>query len=84
MKRWSPTAVALFVAALAWPTLAGALIKATLPPYERALQTAWCGGPLHETYALLGHCAACWLGSATLLIAAFMVSMASRTVAASS
>jgi hypothetical protein len=84
MKRWNRTAVALFISALAWPSLAGALIKATLSPYERASQTAWCGGPLHESYALLGHCAACWLGSATLLIAAFMVSMASRAVATSS
>ena len=84
MQRWNRTAVALFVAALTWPAIAGALIKATLSPYEHALQAAWCGGPLHENYALLGHCAACWLGSATLLIAAVMVSMASRAVATSS
>jgi hypothetical protein len=80
MKRWNRTAVALFLGALAWPSLAGALIKATLSPYERALQTAWCGGPLHETYVLFGHCAACWLGSATLFIAAAMVAMASRAI----
>ena len=80
-RSWNRTAAALFVAALAWPGLAGALIKATLSPYERALQTAWCGGPLHESYVLLGHCPACWLGSAALLIAAVMVVVASRAVA---
>jgi hypothetical protein len=81
-RNWNLTAVALFVGALAWPNLAGALIKLTLPPYERALQTAWCGGPLHESYAMFGHCAACWIGSAMLLITAFMVAMASREIRA--
>lgn len=77
-KRWSITAVALFVGAFAWPTVAGALFKLTLSPYERALQNAWCGGALHESYALLGHCAACWFGSAILVTAAALVALASR------
>lgn len=79
-KNWNPTAIALFAAAFAWPSLAGVLIRLTLSPYERALQTAWCGGPLHETYALLGHCAVCWIGSAILLITAVMVAAASRSI----
>ena len=79
-KSWNLTVIGLVAGAIAWPSLAGVFIKLTLSPYERALQTAWCGGPLHESYALLGHCAACWLGSAMLLATALMVAIASREI----
>lgn len=66
-------ALGLLAAALAWPTMAGALVAMTLTPYERALQASWCGGSFHQSFVLFGHCAACWAGSAVLMLLALIV-----------
>lgn len=44
----------------------GRLANALMSPLERAMRDAWCGVPYHATSELLGHCAACWTGSAML------------------
>lgn len=62
-------ALACFAAAAAWPVVMGQLATAIMSPLERAMREAWCGAPHHATTEFLGHCAACWAGSA--LLAAF-------------
>lgn len=65
-SRMATFALGCFLAAAAWPWVAGGLAGALMSPLERATQKAWCGMPLHSTFELLGHCAACWAGSALL------------------
>jgi len=59
-------ALACFAAAAAWPVAMGQLANALMSPLERAMREAWCGVPYHATTDFLGHCAACWIGSALL------------------
>ena len=61
---------ALLAAAAAWPALFSALSFLVATPYERALRSAWCGGPSHDMLVMLGHCPTCWLGAALLTGAA--------------
>lgn len=62
-------------AAALWPTLLCALADALRTPYQRALADTWCGtGP--NAVAFLGHCPACWIGAATLTLAALFVAFA--------
>lgn len=64
-------ALTLLAAAAAWPSLV-ALVKNLLQsPLERALQTSWCGDA-HAGALFTSHCAACWIGSATLIAAAMI------------
>jgi hypothetical protein len=58
--------LACFAAAAAWPVAMGALASALMPPLERAMRDAFCGVPYHDAAAFMGHCAACWAGSAIL------------------
>ena len=67
------TAGALFAVAAAWPWIVGAAANLLLSPYERALQFSICGFAPHESAALLGHCAACWIGAAALAVAGLIV-----------
>jgi len=60
-------ALMCFAAAAAWPTAMGWLANAMASPLERALRNAWCGVPFHSASEILGHCAACWSGSAILV-----------------
>ena len=76
-KRRVYAASTLAAAAAAWPTMLCTLTELTATPLERALRSAWCGaGPQAATF--LGHCAACWSGSAALMIAATMVFAGAR------
>jgi hypothetical protein len=70
-------ALACFVGAAAWPWIVGALAALVMSPLERAAQSAWCGMPFHSSYEALGHCAACWVGSA-LLVATGLTFMQNR------
>src|SRR5690242_794552 len=69
MTSRSSLALGCFVAAGAWPWLVGALAGALMSPLEQATQNAWCGMP-HQGVVFLGHCAACWVGSAILVATA--------------
>lgn len=61
-------ALACFAAAVAWPSMVAWTSNALASPLERALRDAWCGAPLHASTDVLGHCAACWSGSALLVL----------------
>lgn len=64
------TAGALAAAGAIWPWIVGAVSNLFLTPYERALRTAWCGIAPHARFEVLGHCPACWAGSAAFVLAA--------------
>lgn len=70
-------ASALTAAGLAWPTLLCAATDAMLTPYQRALSASWCGQG-QATLEILGHCPACWAGTAAFLLAAIAVLQVSR------
>lgn len=76
MGRHSLLSLSCFAAAGAWPTFVAALGNAMMSPLERAVQTSICGTPLHTTPELLGHCAACWAGSAILVATGIVIFMA--------
>jgi hypothetical protein len=61
---------ALLASAMAWPWVAGSLAGLFATPFERALQTAWCGVAPHDALTFLGHCPACWVDAAILFSAA--------------
>lgn len=66
MSRHLPLSLACFAAAGAWPSIVTALGTALMSPYDRLLRDSICGAPLHASPEFLGHCAACWAGSAIL------------------
>jgi hypothetical protein len=63
------TASVLAASAAAWPSVLCSLIDLVASPYERELNAAWCGGG-RAAFEVLGHCPACWAGSAMFLTAA--------------
>lgn len=63
-------AAALVATGAAWPWIVGAVSNLFLSPYERALRSAWCGLAPHARVEVLGHCPACWAGSAAFVLAA--------------
>jgi hypothetical protein len=65
-------ALALFAAAAAWPIIVARLTALTMSPLDRVLGAAWCGAPMHGQSAFLGHCAACWAGSALFAAIGFL------------
>ncbi|MEZ5956340.1 MAG: hypothetical protein R3C27_03910 [Hyphomonadaceae bacterium] len=67
MKQRSLLALVCFGAATLWPSLFWVIERAFMSPLERALSDAICGMPDHAGLELLGHCAACWAGSALLI-----------------
>lgn len=67
MTKRSLLPFACFAAAAAWPSLVTAVETALASPLQRALNASICGSSLHAAPALLGHCAACWVGSAFLV-----------------
>lgn len=69
-------ATGLFVSAAAWPLIVRSFTQLTMSPYERALQTSWCGPPPHETAVFLGHCAVCFVGAAALAASGLIVLLA--------
>ena len=78
MSRHSVLSLSCFAGAGAWPILLTALSNAFMSPLERAMQSSFCGTPLHTTPELLGHCAACWAGSALLAATGGVVMMSKR------
>lgn len=81
-KARRAAAAALLAMAAAWPSFFSALSFLVATPYERALRSAWCGGPSHDLFVLLGHCPSCWIGAALLAGAAFALWNAPRAAAA--
>lgn len=75
MSQHSPLSLACFAAAGAWPTIVTTIETALMSPYERILRVSICGSPLHASPEFLGHCAACWVGSAILAAAGILVFM---------
>ncbi|WP_395646926.1 hypothetical protein [Terricaulis sp.] len=69
-RNVSSVAAALLAAGAIWPWVVGAVSYLLLTPYERALRAAWCGIAPHADLQVLGHCAACWAGSAAFVLAA--------------
>lgn len=63
----------LFATGAAWPWMVGALSGLLLSPYERVLQSAACGLAPHNSFALAGHCAACWIGTALLVLVGLII-----------
>ncbi len=61
-----------------WPALYGALTAWTRTPLERALYESWCGSAPHAGAEFLGHCAACWSGTAAFMLAGALALAVSR------
>lgn len=74
--------LACFAAAGVWPALVRALETALMSPLQRATRDAICGAPFHAGFELLGHCAACWAGSAVLVATGIVVLMSTQREAA--
>lgn len=70
MTRRSLSAFACLTGAAIWPSAYDAAQTTFMSPVERALRESYCGEALHAGLAVLGHCAACWAGSALLVAAA--------------
>jgi hypothetical protein len=75
-------ALASFAAAAAWPVIVGRLTALMMSPLDRAMRDAWCGAPMHGQTELLGHCAACWAGSALFAAIGLLLLAAERPPAA--
>lgn len=56
-------------AAAIWPSALCAITEAMATPLQRAMQVASCGDAA-QPFLLMGHCPACWSGSAAFLLAA--------------
>jgi hypothetical protein len=70
-KHQVNAAFAFAGAAVLWPSLLCAVTEALATPLQRAMNAAWCGGA-SQAAALLGHCPACWAGSAAFMAAAVL------------
>lgn len=72
-KNRTLAATVLVGAAAAWPSVLCFLTDALASPIARATRTSLCGGAV-QAFEVLGHCPACWAGSATFaLLAAFVI-----------
>jgi hypothetical protein len=80
MTLRSLLSLACFAAAGAWPLLVTTLENALISPLQRATRDAICGSPFHAGFELLGHCAACWAGSAILVATGIIVLVSNRRV----
>lgn len=69
-----------FVSAAVWPLIVRSFTQFTMTPYERAMQTSWCGSAPHETASFLGHCAVCFVGAAALAASGLIVLLANEGV----
>ncbi|MBL8545977.1 MAG: hypothetical protein JNL81_05900 [Hyphomonadaceae bacterium] len=69
MSQRSIVSLICFASAGAWPSVYAALESALMSPLQAALRDSICGAPAHGAIALLGHCPACWVGSAMLILA---------------
>jgi hypothetical protein len=71
LRMHTPT-LGLVAAGLTWPSLYGAVAALGRSPYERALESSFCGVAPH-THLLLAHCPTCWIGAAALFAATLVV-----------
>lgn len=78
MTQRSFLSLACFATAGAWPRIVTALENALMSPLQRALRDSFCGSPYHAGFEVLGHCAACWAGSAILIAAGVAVLFSQR------
>lgn len=58
-----------FTAAAIWPTFVNWLGSALMSPLQRAARDSFCGALPAAELSVLGHCAVCWTGSASLIAA---------------
>jgi hypothetical protein len=82
MSQRSLVSLICFAAAGAWPSVYAALDLAFMSPLQRALRQSICGDPMHSAFAFLGHCPACWAGSAMLVLAGLAALLINRRPAA--
>lgn len=82
MTQRGIVSLACFAAAGAWPTIVTTLENALMSPLQRAAREAICGSPFHSGFEFLGHCAACWAGSAILVATGLIVLISSGRGAA--
>jgi len=80
--RLTPLALASFSTAAIWPWVVSAISAAMLSPVERISRSAWCGAPFHGAVSLLGHCPACWAGSALLALTGILLLLVPDATAA--
>lgn len=66
--RYAP-ALGLALAGLMWPSVYGLVRWLMRTPYERALETSFCGVAPHANL-VLAHCPECWIGAAAFFAAA--------------
>lgn len=78
MTQRSLLSFVYFALAGAWPIVVNAAASALISPLQRAMRDAYCGTPHAGGWELLGHCAACWGGSALLLAAGLFTLMSSE------
>lgn len=71
-------ALACFAAAAAWPAVFGSVTTLWISPLERAMRESACGAAYHASSEWLGHCAACWGGSAALVAVGSWLLMVAR------
>lgn len=82
MTQRALVSFACFAVAGAWPTIVTTLENALMSPLQRATRDATCGSPFHSGFEFLGHCAACWAGSAILVATGLIVLISSGRSAA--
>lgn len=73
MSHHSIASFTFFAAAGVWPAVVSAIEFVLMSPLQRALRDSFCGSPLHGSLELLGHCSACWMGSALLLATGLLI-----------
>lgn len=78
MTLRSRLSLACFAAAGAWPAVVTALERALMSPLQRATRDSICGSPFHAGFEILGHCGACWAGSAILIATGIVVFFSNR------
>jgi len=81
MKAARNAALTCFAAAAAWPVAMTEFASTMMSPLERAARASWCGVPAHDASAVLGHCAACWAGSAAFFALGVWLLQYARTAA---
>jgi len=78
MSQRSLASLVCFAAASAWPTFVAGVETALMSPLQRAIQESTCGSRYHGAFEILGHCAACWVGSAILFATGLVVLISER------
>ena len=82
MTQRSLLSLGCFAAAGGWPRLVTTLENALMSPLQQAARDAYCASPYRAGFELLGHCAACWAGSAILTATGLIILFSSGRDAA--